>query len=170
MQRGTPPTSLGLGAAVGGGRRDGVQEGAGWTAHAARRLPRRAAGWGGQEAAPGRVGAGCTTGPVLTTPCALAQIFEKKPLKVKNFGIWMRYNSRTDPINMYKEYRDVTLTGAVSQMCKWHTHGPTVPVICLPTAHGRACRRHGGGCAASRPCVGCSDHQDGGAVGVRVQA
>jgi hypothetical protein len=31
----------------------------------------------------------------------------------------MRYNSRTDPINMYKEYRDVTLTGAISQMCKW---------------------------------------------------
>ena len=46
VQRGTPPTSLGL-----GGWRDGVQEGAGWTAHAARRLPRRAAGWGGQEAA-----------------------------------------------------------------------------------------------------------------------
>ena len=48
--------------------------------------------------------------------CCVAQIFEKKPLKVKNFGIWMRYNSRTDPINMYKEYRDVTLTGAVAQM------------------------------------------------------
>jgi hypothetical protein len=47
------------------------------------------------------------------------QIFEKKPLKVKNFGVSMRYNSRTDPINMYKEYRDVTLTGAISQMCKW---------------------------------------------------
>lgn len=48
--------------------------------------------------------------------CCEPQIFEKKPLKVKNFGIWMRYNSRTDPINMYKEYRDVTLTGAVAQM------------------------------------------------------
>merc|ERR1719253_939499 len=47
---------------------------------------------------------------------ACNEIFEKKPLKVKNFGIWMRYNSRTDPINMYKEYRDVTLTGAVAQM------------------------------------------------------
>ena len=89
---------------------------------------------------------------------------------MKNFGIWMRYNSRTDPINMYKEYRDVTLTGAVSQMCKWHTHGPAGPVVCRPTAHARACRRHGGGCAASRPCVGRSDHEDGGAVGVRVQA
>merc|ERR1712166_603051 len=44
------------------------------------------------------------------------EIFERKPLKVKNFGIWMRYNSRTDPINMYKEYRDVTLCGAVEQM------------------------------------------------------
>ena len=44
------------------------------------------------------------------------QIFEKKPMQVKNYGIWMRYNSRTDPINMYKEYRDLTLTGAVAQM------------------------------------------------------
>ena len=37
---------------------------------------------------------------------------------LKNYGIVLRYLSRTDPINMYKEYRDTTLTGAVSQMCK----------------------------------------------------
>lgn len=35
---------------------------------------------------------------------------------MKNFGIVLRYLSRTDPINMYKEYRDTTLAGAVSQM------------------------------------------------------
>ena len=28
----------------------------------------------------------------------------------------MRYLTRTDPINMYKEFRDTTLTGAVSQL------------------------------------------------------
>merc|ERR1712196_755200 len=31
-------------------------------------------------------------------------------------GIWLRYESRTNTHNMYKEYRDVTINGAVSQM------------------------------------------------------
>ena len=44
------------------------------------------------------------------------QIFEKKPTTIKNFGIWLRYQSRTGYHNMYKEYRDVTLNGAVEQM------------------------------------------------------
>lgn len=44
------------------------------------------------------------------------QIFEKRPTTVKNFGIWVRYQSRTGYHNMYKEYRDVTLNGAVEQM------------------------------------------------------
>ena len=44
------------------------------------------------------------------------QIFEKKPTTIKNFGIWVRYQSRTGYHNMYKEYRDVTLNGAVEQM------------------------------------------------------
>ena len=35
--------------------------------------------------------------------------------EVKNFGIWLRYNSRSGTHNMYKEYRDVTLLGAVKQ-------------------------------------------------------
>jgi len=44
------------------------------------------------------------------------QIFEKRPTTVKNFGIWVRYQSRTGYHNMYKEYRDTTLNGAVSQL------------------------------------------------------
>lgn len=44
------------------------------------------------------------------------QIFEKNPTTVKNFGIWVRYMSRTGFHNMYKEYRDVTLNGAVEQV------------------------------------------------------
>jgi large subunit ribosomal protein L18Ae len=35
---------------------------------------------------------------------------------VKNFGIWIRYVSRSGIHNMYKEYRDTKLTGAVHQM------------------------------------------------------
>jgi len=32
----------------------------------------------------------------------MAQIFERKPTTVKNFGIWVRYQSRTGYHNMYK--------------------------------------------------------------------
>lgn len=44
------------------------------------------------------------------------QITEKYPTTIKNFGVWVRYQSRTGYHNMYKEYRDVTLNGAVEQV------------------------------------------------------
>ncbi|CAK9141143.1 unnamed protein product [Ilex paraguariensis] len=47
---------------------------------------------------------------------AINEIFEKNPTTVKNYGIWLRYQSRTGYHNMYKEYRDTTLNGAVEQM------------------------------------------------------
>ena len=47
---------------------------------------------------------------------AVNQIFERRPNHVKTFGIVLRYQSRTGIHNMYKEYRDVSLNGAVSQL------------------------------------------------------
>lgn len=47
---------------------------------------------------------------------ALNEIFDKRPTKVNNYAVWLRYESRTDTHNMYKEYRDVTINGAISQM------------------------------------------------------
>ena len=44
------------------------------------------------------------------------EIFERRPNHVKTFGIVLRYQSRTGNHNMYKEYRDVSLNGAVSQL------------------------------------------------------
>ena len=52
----------------------------------------------------------------------MLQLYEKKPTTVKNFGIWVRYQSRTGYHNMYKEYRDVTLNGAVEQMYQVIAH------------------------------------------------
>ncbi|XP_060599607.1 large ribosomal subunit protein eL20-like [Ruditapes philippinarum] len=46
---------------------------------------------------------------------ACQQIYEKKPLKIKNIGIWLRYVSRSGTHNMYREYRDLTAAGAVTQ-------------------------------------------------------
>ncbi|KAI0565896.1 Ribosomal protein 50S [Gracilaria domingensis] len=47
---------------------------------------------------------------------AVNEIHEKDISTVKNIGVWLRYKSRSDTVNMYKEYRDVSLTGAVEQM------------------------------------------------------
>jgi len=47
---------------------------------------------------------------------SVSEIFERKVNGVKNYGIVLKYLSRTGVINMYKEYRDNTLCGAMSQM------------------------------------------------------
>merc|ERR1712072_1463169 len=39
-----------------------------------------------------------------------------KPSQLKNYGIYLRYTSRSGIHNMYKEYRDTTLTSAVGQL------------------------------------------------------
>ncbi len=45
------------------------------------------------------------------------QIHDTNPNIVKNYGIFLRYDSRSGTHNMYKEYRDVTLTNAVEKLC-----------------------------------------------------
>merc|ERR1711976_980391 len=47
---------------------------------------------------------------------AVNELFDRSPTKVKNYGVWLRYQSRTNTHNMYKEYRDVTINGAVGRM------------------------------------------------------
>lgn len=66
---------------------------------------------------------------LLFAPCAdhplPLQVFEKSPLRVKNFGIWLRYDSRSGTHNMYREYRDLTTAGAVTQCCELLVPPPT---------------------------------------------
>ena len=47
---------------------------------------------------------------------SVSEIYEKNPTAVRNYGLVVRYRSRTGIHNMYKEYRDVSVCGAVSQM------------------------------------------------------
>jgi large subunit ribosomal protein L18Ae len=47
---------------------------------------------------------------------AVNEILEPKPLQIKNFGIFLRYYSRSGIHNMHKEYRDTKRVGAVQQM------------------------------------------------------
>ena len=53
-----------------------------------------------------------TTGEIID----VNELREKNPTYIKNYGIWMRYDSRSGTHNMYREYRDLELTGAVDQM------------------------------------------------------
>jgi len=73
------------------------------------------------------------------------EIFEKDPSTVKNFGIWVRYQSRTGFHNLYKEYRDTTLNGAVDQLysdmaSRHRVRAPGVQII--KTAQVPASNRH----------------------------
>jgi len=42
------------------------------------------------------------------------QVFEKSPLRVKNFGIWLRQDSHSGT-HMYRGYQDLTTSGAITQ-------------------------------------------------------
>ena len=44
------------------------------------------------------------------------RIFEKNPTTVKNYSILLRFRCNTGIMNVSKEFRDVTLCGAVHQM------------------------------------------------------
>ena len=44
------------------------------------------------------------------------EIHEKSTRHVKTYGIALKYSSRTGIHNIYKEYRDVSLNGAISQL------------------------------------------------------
>ncbi|KAF9682836.1 hypothetical protein SADUNF_Sadunf05G0149600 [Salix dunnii] len=73
-------------------------------------------------------------------------IFEKNPTKIKNFGIWLRYQSRTGYHNMYKEYRDTTLNGAVEQMytemaSRHRVRFPCIQIIKTATIPAKLCKR-----------------------------
>ena len=45
---------------------------------------------------------------------SINEVFEKKPTQVKNFGVWLRYDSRSGTHNMYKEYRELSRAEAVN--------------------------------------------------------
>eukprot|EP00051_Salpingoeca_urceolata_P026186 m.476381 g.476381 ORF g.476381 m.476381 type:complete len:176 (-) comp20513_c0_seq1:51-578(-) len=44
---------------------------------------------------------------------SVSQVFDSKT-QIRNFGIWLRYDSRSGTHNMYREYRDINLPAAVT--------------------------------------------------------
>merc|ERR1711974_381373 len=77
---------------------------------------------------------------------AVNELFDKGPNKVNNYGIWLRYPSRTNTHNMYKEYRGVTINGAVSRMYaemagRHRAHPNTIQIINTATLPAAKCKR-----------------------------
>jgi len=74
------------------------------------------------------------------------EIFERRPNIIKNFGIFVRYLSRTGDHNIYKEYRDVSRTGAVTQLYQelagsYRARFRSIHVISVEEVSASKCRR-----------------------------
>ncbi|KAK9751309.1 Ribosomal proteins 50S-L18Ae/60S-L20/60S-L18A [Popillia japonica] len=71
---------------------------------------------------------------------------EKTPIKIKNFGIWLRYDSRSGTHNMYREYRDLSVSGAVTQCyrdmgARHRARAHSIQIIKVEEVKASACRR-----------------------------
>ncbi|RWS12231.1 60S ribosomal protein L18a-like protein [Dinothrombium tinctorium] len=77
----------------------------------------------------------------------LKEVSEKNPNdKVKNYGIWLRYNSRTGTHNMYREYRDMSISAAVTQCyrdmgARHRARADTIQIIRVEAIPASKCRR-----------------------------
>ncbi|XP_013787087.1 60S ribosomal protein L18a-like [Limulus polyphemus] len=77
---------------------------------------------------------------------AVSEVYDKTPTKVKNFGIWLRYNSRSGIHNMYREYRDLTVASAVTQCyrdmgARHRAQACTIQIIRVEELPASKCRR-----------------------------
>merc|ERR1712119_138760 len=83
-----------------------------------------------------------TTGEIVS----VEEIREKNPLKIKNFGVWLRYDSRSGTHNMYREYRDVKVANAVTScyrdMGARHRARPgSIQIMKVAEVHSAKCKR-----------------------------
>eukprot|EP00930_Biecheleria_cincta_P039595 TRINITY_DN271_c0_g3_i1.p2 TRINITY_DN271_c0_g3~~TRINITY_DN271_c0_g3_i1.p2 ORF type:complete len:187 (+),score=36.02 TRINITY_DN271_c0_g3_i1:82-642(+) len=77
---------------------------------------------------------------------AVNELHDASPTKVKNYGIWLRYESRKNTHNMYKEFRNVSINGAIGQlyqeMSGRHRANPgSIQIIHATTVPDDKCRR-----------------------------
>mmetsp|Transcript_6751 Transcript_6751/g.14803 ORF Transcript_6751/g.14803 Transcript_6751/m.14803 type:complete len:175 (-) Transcript_6751:281-805(-) len=83
-----------------------------------------------------------TTGEILD----VNEIVEKNPRYVKNYGIWIKYNSRSGTHNMYREYRDVTLNAAIDTLYndmagRHRSRNKSIQIIKTATVKSADCKR-----------------------------
>merc|ERR1739838_20165 len=71
---------------------------------------------------------------------------ESSPGKVKNFGVWLRYDSRSGTHNMYREYRDTKVARAVTNcyrdMAARHRARPgSIQIMRVEEVAAKDCKR-----------------------------
>ena len=54
--------------------------------------------------------------PLLASPPLSPQIYEKSLERVKNYGVWFRYESRTGTANAHKEFREMSADKAINHL------------------------------------------------------
>lgn len=75
------------------------------------------------------------------------EVTENNPTaKVKNYGVWLRYDSRTGTHNMYREYRELTVADAVTHayrdMGSRHSaRASSIQIIKVQPIEAGKCRR-----------------------------
>merc|ERR1712061_554119 len=83
-----------------------------------------------------------TSGEIVS----ITMVREKKPTVIKNFGIWLRYDSRSGTHNMYREYRDLTVCGAVTQCyrdmaARHRARSSSIQILKVEPVAASKCRR-----------------------------
>ncbi|XP_077294482.1 ribosomal protein L18A isoform X2 [Arctopsyche grandis] len=83
-----------------------------------------------------------STGEIVS----VREIPEKTPLRIKNFGVWLRYESRSGTHNMYREYRDLSVGGAVTQCyrdmgARHRARAHSIQIIKVEVLKASSCRR-----------------------------
>merc|ERR1712198_735112 len=83
-----------------------------------------------------------TSGEIVS----VQQVVERKDLVIKNIGIWLRYDSRSGTPNMYREYRDLTAAGAVTQCyrdmgARHRARATSIQIIKVEEVAANKCRR-----------------------------
>merc|ERR1711990_937841 len=77
---------------------------------------------------------------------SVKKVAEKSPTVVKNFGVWLRYDSRSGSHNMYREYRSTHTADAVTQayrdMGARHRARPgSIQILRVESVAAKDCRR-----------------------------
>eukprot|EP00049_Salpingoeca_infusionum_P016910 m.351152 g.351152 ORF g.351152 m.351152 type:complete len:178 (-) comp16180_c0_seq1:103-636(-) len=76
----------------------------------------------------------------------IKQVFEKRSGVIRNYGIWLRYDSRSGTHNMYREIRDVSLVGAVTTLyremaARHRCRDRSIQIIRTDTVAAKDCKR-----------------------------
>ena len=79
---------------------------------------------------------------------ACDEIHQNNTGSVKNYGVWLRYRSRTGQHNMYREYRDTSVAGAVTQAyrdmgARHRAQADRIQIIKANEVAASECRRPG---------------------------